>query len=333
VVGRGRCSDLDYASQKVRQDAEYEHAGLFFSTRYAGRRDLFEGLSIWEDARFRQLQGTLPCIFLTFAGVKQNTFKDARDGIIKAVHNAWQAHAWLKNAELSDPGAIERFEALGRYLSSDSPETTIADSLVTYSLYDLSSCLHECTGCPVLILLDEYDTPLQEAWIGGYWEKLISFVRTLFNNTFKTNEHLLKALLTGITRVSRESIFSDLNNLKVVTVTSDDYADSFGFTQEEVFSSLELQGLHGRQEKVKLWYDGFCFGKKQDIYNPWSITEYLDTGVFDTYWANTSSNSLVSALLQKGSVQVKKDLERLLCGQVSGCHPRRADRFQPAGGQ
>ena len=153
----------------------------------------------------------------------------------------------------------------------------------------------------MIILLDEYDTPMQEAYVNGYWEELVDFTRSLFNATFKTNPYLERAIMTGITRVSKESIFSDLNHLEVVTTTSGKYADSFGFMEEEVFAALDEFGLTEKKEEVKEWYDGFCFGDHRDIYNPWSILNYLDKGKVGTYWANTSSNSLAGKLIREGT--------------------------------
>lgn len=148
----------------------------------------------------------------------------------------------------------------------------------------------------------------------GYWEELAEFIRSLFNASFKTNDYMERALLTGITRVGKESIFSDINNMEVVTATSTKYATAFGFTEEEVCMALEDFGLSSNLEKVRLWYDGFCFGGRKDIYNPWSITKYLDSGKFDTYWANTSSNNLVGELLKKSTPAVKMAMEDLLEG-------------------
>lgn len=184
------------------------------------------------------------------------------------------------------------------------------------SLHRLSDYLYRYYGKRVIILLDEYDTPMQEAYVGGYWQELVAFTRSLFNATFKTNPYLERALMTGITRVSKESIFSDLNHLKVVTTTSDQYATAFGFTEEEVFAALEEAGLSGKKEKVKHWYDGFIFGEHRDIYNPWSIISFLDERRYAAYWASTSSNGLVSKLLREGRRDVKEKFEALLKGEV-----------------
>ncbi len=164
--------------------------------------------------------------------------------------------------------------------------------------------------------MDEYDTPMQEAYVNGFWDELVSFTRSLFNSTFKTNPYMARGIMTGITRISKESIFSDLNNLKVVTTTSDEYATAFGFTEEEVFKALDEYGYGGKKEEVKGWYDGFIFGGQKDIYNPWSILNFLDTGKIAAYWANTSSNSLAGKLIREGNADVKRAFEDLLAGKT-----------------
>ena len=217
------------------------------------------------------------------------------------------------------------------------------DSDASLALYQLSDYLYRYYGKKVIILLDEYDTPMQEmyricfensicssdpfaegkscmgqefqAYVNGFWDELVSFTRSMFNSAFKTNPWLERAIMTGITRVSRESMFSDLNNLKVVTTTSDEYSTSFGFTEEEVFAALDECGRSDQKQQVKQWYDGFIFGEHPDIYNPWSILNFLDTGNFTTYWANTSSNSLVGKLLREGNRRIKEKFEILLRGE------------------
>jgi len=187
------------------------------------------------------------------------------------------------------------------------------------ALYQLSDYLCRYYGKKVIILLDEYDTPMQEAYVDGYWDELVRFTRSLFNSTFKTNPYLERGIMTGITRVSKESIFSDLNNLKVVTTTSGEYATAFGFTEEEVFAALAEYGYSERKDEVKRWYDGFIFGEQKDIYNPWSILNFLDTGKIATYWANSSSNSLVEKLIREGDESVKETFEVLLKGESIRC--------------
>ncbi len=184
------------------------------------------------------------------------------------------------------------------------------------AIHQLSKFLHDYYGKKVLIFLDEYDTPMQEAYVNEYWDELASFIRNMFNAAFKANPYLERAVMTGITRIGKESIFSDLNNLEVVTATSEKYGDSFGFTEGEVFAALEAYGFADRKKEVKKWYDGFTFGGKKDIYNPWSIINYLDKGKLGAYWANTSSNSLVGKLIQEGSKEIKIEMERLLSGKT-----------------
>ena len=170
-------------------------------------------------------------------------------------------------------------------------------------------------GKKVIIILDEYDTPMQEAWLGGSWDETVGFFRVFFNSTFKTNRHMERGLITGITRISKERVFSDLNNLKVVTTTSDQYATSFGFTEEEVYRALDETGLGCRKEGVKQWYNGFTFGRHADIYNPWSVASFIDEGgKYRTYWANTSSNGLINSLIQTGNKDIKQNFEILIKG-------------------
>ncbi len=280
----------------------------FFSNKYEDRSDLFDGLSIWKEEKYRTLQGTYPVIFMTFAGVKARTYEEALIGIKKQVIRMFLDFSFLRHDEKLDDLERESFASISNEMSE-------AD--IVYSINLLSSLLEKHYGKKVLIFLDEYDTPLQEAYVGGYWDEMTAFIRSMFNNTFKTNPALERAVMTGITRVSKESIFSDLNNLNVVTTTSDEYATSFGFTEEEVFASLDSQGFDpSEKEKVKFWYDGFTFGTVRDIYNPWSVIMYLDKKKFDTYWANTSGNGLVSKLIREGDPDIKASFEELLKGNA-----------------
>ncbi len=278
----------------------------FLSVEYVGKGEIFEGLSIWKDEKYRKLQGTLPVIFLSFADVKANTFAMAREKICMLIKEAYRKYDFLLAGGSLKEGETELFR---RAL------TEMTDSEASYSLKNLSSYLSGYYGKKVIILLDEYDTPLQEAWMYGYWSEMAEFISGLFNSTFKTNPYLERAVMTGITRVSKESIFSDLNHLTVVTTTSDMYADCFGFTEEEVFAALDEYGMQDKCTCVKRWYDGFTFGKCRDIYNPWSIINYLKTGRLSTYWANTSSNGLVDKLIREGSADIKISMENLLKGE------------------
>ncbi len=278
----------------------------FFSIKYAGQGELFENLAIWKEPEYREIQGTYPVISLTFATVKQNSYEDVKQMIWQIIVDVYQSHYYVRDSEALTETDREYFDRV----SWDMSEGDAA-----YALHKLSQFLYQYYGKKVIILLDEYDTPMQEAYVNGFWNQMAGFIRNLFNATFKTNPYLERSIMTGITRISKESIFSDLNNLEVITGTSNKYADIFGFTEEEVFAAMDEQGLT-EKEKVKQWYDGFIFGKVTDIYNPWSIINYLDKGHVGTYWANTSSNGLVSLLLQRADANTKKQFERLLQGEA-----------------
>ena len=277
----------------------------FFSNKYKDRGDLFEGLEIWNDEKYRKLQGTYPVIFLSFAEIKQNNYNDAVEKIKRIVCEVCQQFEFLKNWD-----GLTEIEKKNISNISYNMSDVMAQDLIK----NMSNYLSRYYGKKVIILLDEYDTPMQEAYVNGYWEELVAFTRSLFNSTFKTNPYLERAIMTGITRVSKESIFSDLNNLKVITVTSDEYSKCFGFTEDEVFAALDEQGLSSEKEKVKLWYDGFTFGDEKDVYNPWSIINFLDEKKYKTYWADSSSNGLVNELIRTGSAEIKKTMETLIAG-------------------
>ena len=277
----------------------------FFSVEYAGCGEVFEGLSIWQEKKYRKLQGTYPVISLSFAAVKERNYQDAKERICQLITELYIKYHFLRECDWMTEADQEFFDSV----RMDMPEV-----VATLAIYKLSGYLYRYYGKKVIILLDEYDTPMQEAYVDGFWDEMVGFTRSMFNSAFKTNPWLERAVMTGITRVSKESIFSDLNNLKVVTTTSDKYAGFFGFTEEEVFDSLEECGLSDKKEAVKSWYDGFIFGNVKDIYNPWSILNFLDTGKIGTYWANTSSNSLVGNLLREGNSRIKEKFEILLRG-------------------
>ncbi|MCM1089533.1 MAG: ATP-binding protein [Muribaculum sp.] len=277
----------------------------FFSIDYANRGDLFEGLSIWREEKYRRLQGTYPVIALSFANVKERDYPSVKEKICRLITELYMQNIFLRECDWMTVREREFF---------DSVRSDMSEVVAAMAIYKLSDYLCRYYGKKVIILLDEYDTPMQEAYVGGYWDEIVAFIRTLFNSTFKTNPYLERAVMTGITRVSKESIFSDLNNLKVVTTTSESYEDCFGFTEEEVFAALEEYGLAERKQQVKDWYDGFTFGKRRDIYNPWSIINFLDEKKVGAYWANTSSNSLAGKLIREGNADIKKSFESLIQG-------------------
>ena len=278
----------------------------FFSLNYADRGDLFEGMEIWEYSEYRKLQGTYPVLFLSFADVKETNFQDARKMICYLIEQLYSQNDFLLEGCLLN----EKEKKYFRNVTADMENYVLSASLKTLSNY-----LYRYYGRKVIIILDEYDTPMQEAYVKGYWKELVELTRSLFNATFKTNPCMERAVMTGITRVSKESVFSDLNNLEVVTATSDKYAEIFGFTEEEVFAALKEFSLLQKEKEIKEWYDGFTFGKMKDIYNPWSIIHYLDKKKAGLYWANTSSNKLIEKLLRESNSGIKQSFERLLGGE------------------
>ena len=278
----------------------------FFSMDYAGRSDLFKGLKIWSDEKYHSLQGTYPVISLSFANVKEKSYTETKQRIGQLITELYNKHDYLMEGDLLNDEDKRYYKSV----QMDMPEV-----VATLSIYKLSDFLSRYYQKKVIILLDEYDTPMQEAYVNGYWEELVAFTRSMFNAAFKTNKNLERAIMTGITRVSKESIFSDLNHLEVVTTTSDKYEDTFGFTEEEVFAAMDEFGYTDKAG-IKEWYDGFTFGKTSDIYNPWSILNYLDKGKLNVYWANTSSNSLAGKLIKEGNKNIKLDFEALLQGET-----------------
>lgn len=278
----------------------------FLSIEYTGQGEIFEGLSIMKDENYQKLQGIWPVISLSFADVKANTFLIAKEKICMLIRELYNKHDYLQTKETLNEQEQNFFRKIFE---------PVTDSVVSYSLKNLSGYLSRYYGKKVIILFDEYDTPLYEAWVNGYWKEMAEFIRGLFNSTFKTNPYLERAVMTGITRISKKSIFSDLNHLMVVTSTSEMYTDCFGFTEKEVSAALREYGMQEKLPLVKKWYDGFTFGSRKDIYNPWSILNYLKTEKLATYWANTSSNHLVDQLIREGNTKIKISMEDLLNGK------------------
>ncbi|MCI8584821.1 MAG: AAA family ATPase [Lachnospiraceae bacterium] len=278
----------------------------FFSVKYKDQGQIFEKLSIWKEEKYRKLQGTWPVIALSFADIKETTFFGTKKRICQIIEELYNQYDFLP-----DSGCLneKEKESFGR-ITVDMNDYEAAGSLKMLSLY-----LSRYYKKQVILLLDEYDTPFQEAYLYGYWKELVEFVRGLLNSAFKTNPYLERALMTGITRISKESVFSDLSNLRIVSITTNSYTDSFGFTWEEVESALKEYGLEAQGQEVKSWYDGFRFGERKEIYNPWSVLNYLKEKRFAAYWANTSSNRLVNQLIQKGNKNIKIMMEDLLNGK------------------
>ncbi len=277
----------------------------FFSLQYKDRSDLFEGFNIWQYESMHKLQGSYPVIFLSFGAVKADYADGIKEQIANQIHMALFSYYYLEKEGLMTPEEVINYHS---YLENMTPEKAIT------AIPFLSQVLTRIYGRKVIILLDEYDTPVLEAWSCGIWTDCSNYIRNLFNSLFKANPYLERALLTGITRVSKESFFSDLNNMVVASATTNMYESFFGFTESEVAAALKAQNLN-TMEQVKEWYNGFHFGQRTDMYNPWSIINYLRYHEFKPYWVHSSSNKLISDLFMSGNENKKYILEDLIKGQ------------------
>ncbi len=280
----------------------------FFDPMYADHPEYFEKLRVWKDADSRSLFGTIPVISVSFGSCKGNDFAQAMRGVTLGLYNMYIQHEYLRESpKLSEEEKAE----YRRIVASFSEQRT---EYVEISIQKLCELLYKHYGALPIILMDEYDTPLLEAYTDGYWDETINTFRQLFHTTFKENDFFYRAIITGVTRISKNSLFSDLNNLEVDTVTCDAYSDCFGFTEQEVMDAFKCQDIDTIRD-VKAMYDGFTIGRHQDIYNPWSICNYMRQRELIGYWVNTSSNKLVGDIIRRHPVESKYEIERLMAGE------------------
>ena len=280
----------------------------FFDPMYADHPEYFKKLQVWKDKDCRRLFGTIPVISVSFGSCKGNDFAQAMRGVTLGLYNMYIQHEYLRESpKLSEEEKAE----YRRIVASFSEQRT---EYVEISIQKLCELLYKHYGKFPIILMDEYDTPLLEAYTDGYWDETINTFRQLFHTTFKENDFFYRAIITGGTRISKNSLFSDLNNLEVDTVTCDAYSDCFGFTEQEVMDAFKCQDIDTIQD-VKAMYDGFTIGRHQDIYNPWSICNYMRQRELIGYWVNTSSNKLVGDIIRRYPVESKYEIERLMAGE------------------
>ena len=281
---------------------------MFFDPRYADHPEYFCKLRVWQDERSRSMFGSTPVISTSFGGCKGIDYKQSIRGMMGQLRTMYGHHEYLLDSpRLSDRDKELFKETKCAFFNNDT-------SYIENSIRYLCELLYKHFGVKPIVLIDEYDTPLIEAYTDGYWDEMITTCRQLFHNTLKENDYLGRAIITGVTKVSKNSLFYDLNNLLVATVTDDIYTDCCGFTEQEVMDALKCQNIDD-MKKVKEMYDGFIIGHQKDIYNPWSILNYLDSQQYTTYWANTSANSLVAKLVREGNRNIKSKFEKLLCGE------------------
>lgn len=281
----------------------------FFAPEYAKHPEYFEKLKVWKDTFCREQFGTIPTISVSFGSCKGRDYAHSIRGMMSSLESMYRMHEYLLGSEkLDDYDKAEFLEIKEALFHGE-------EGVVENSIHKLCSLVYQHYGRKPIILLDEYDTPLLEAYAGGYWDEMIETCRGLFHSTFKENEMFYRAIITGVTKVSKNSLFSDLNNIETYTVTDDEYSDCFGFTEQEVMDALKCQNMDRFQE-VKAMYDGFIFGKHKDIYNPWSICNFLDRGQLISYWINTSSNKMIGDIIRRHPVRSKHEIEQLMAGNV-----------------
>ena len=275
-------------------------------------RKLFDGLAINQTPHFEKYQGKYPVIFVSLKDVKSGSSKGFLLKVKLQITTLFNDHKYLIEGSKNDPSDIEHF----RRIASGNAEISMYEG----TLKLLSRMMAKHFDQKTIILIDEYDTPVHEAWLNGFYDDVVKFLRLLLGNALKGNEYLQKGIITGILRVSKESMFSDLNNVKVFSVLNLKFNDNFGFTQEEVNTILSNYAMDNKQASVKHWYNGYYFGDRE-IYNPWSILNFVDRdGEFRPYWLSTSANDLVHQLIKDSGNEVKKDIEDALNNKPFECH-------------
>jgi hypothetical protein len=272
------------------------------------REGLFGNLAIWNDPEARQHMGRYPVVFMTFKDVKHDSWDACLRAVADEIARAFRSHREVR-AGLAGH-AIEIFDSL---------ETERADEVrLARSLSFLCEALHRHHGERVVLLIDEYDSPIHAGYVHGYYDRVIQFFRNFLSGGLKDNAHLFKGVLTGILRVAKESIFSGLNNLSVFSLLHPAFGSAFGFTEAEVGDLLERAGLTARREEVQRWYNGYVFGRTV-VYNPWSVLSFLANAPYDMapqpYWVSTSANELIQELLVRHAERMQPELEALLAGQ------------------
>ena len=285
----------------------------FFEKGKTENAELFRGLKIMDAGeKYLAQMGKYPVISISLKSMKQHSYESAFEMLKKVVGEEYKRH-W---DEVVTSGRLEDAD-LERYQRLRDLEGTEGDYV--FALKFLSECLHTCTGQKPIILIDECDVPLENAYFSGFYDRMVALIRSLFESVLKTNDNLEFAVMIGCLRISKESIFTGLNNLKINSITSKTYAEYFGFTQEEVEQILRDYGLEDNLENVRKWYGGYFFGENE-VYNPWSVLNYVNSCHEDKdapakpYWFNTSSNSIIEKLAENAGMPVKQEIETLIKG-------------------
>ena len=280
----------------------------FFDCNVKDSKELFEGLKIMEqDEKYTSKLGEYPCIYLTLKDVNDSNYENMILDLKTAVLEMYREHRYLLDSDkIYDDEKARIMDIL--YKRED-------EVALKTSVKELSGYLYRHFDKPVMLFIDEYDVPIQTAYVKRYYKEAIEFLKTFYGTTFKDNSYLEKTVLTGVSRVAKESIFSGANNFDVYTVLNDEFADDFGITSEEMDKVIEDFNVTDEKEEIKNWYDGYRIGNIEGIYNPWSILNYLAKKELRPYWVNTSSNDLIKLTL-KNSVTIKEKMEKLLNGET-----------------
>ncbi len=281
---------------------------VFFEKTEEDTSRYFSDKAIWKcGPEYREHQGKYPVIFLTFKDVKYDSWEATFTRIAELLQEEFGRHSELKNSD-----KLEEYEKAyyRKVLDAKANEVELSGSL-----QKLSKMLTKHYGKSPIIIIDEYDTPIQEGYSKEFYEEIIGFMRNFFSGAFKDNKYLSYGFLTGILRIAQESIFSGLNNLTVSTVMDDEYDSFFGFTETEIHQMLEYYDVTDKEEELKNWYDGYCFGNKE-IYNPWSVINYLSKGCLpQAYWVNTGKNEILEDVLKVATDDITEKLYDLLQGK------------------
>ncbi len=279
----------------------------FFGKSATDTSYLFKNLNIWEHAKYRELQGQFPVIFLSLKDVKHPSWEYTFESLKGLIGQEFERHNYLLEGELLSQKEKENFSTI---LSEKS-----SPILLERSLFLLTEWLHRYHKKKVILLVDEYDTPAHAAYVGNYYDDLITFLRNWLSGGLKDNLHLERGVLTGILRIAKESIFSGLNNIQTFTILSEEFQDKFGLLESEVEELLKNYDLADRLPQIRDWYDGYRTGSCSGLYNPWSVLNCIyKGGSLAPYWVNTSDNALMKGLITKGTDDLKADLEELLRG-------------------
>ena len=276
----------------------------YFDCKQKDNKELFKGLKIMnQDEKYTSKLGYYPVIYLTLKDVQDTNYENMLLDMKTAMLNMYKEHRYLLDSDKIYPEEKARITDI-LYARED-------ENVLKNSVRDLSEYLNRHYDKPVILLVDEYDVPIQNAYVQGYYDQAVNFFRTFYGTTFKDNPYLEKTVLTGVSRVAKESIFSGANNFKVFTVLDNEFADDFGITEEEMNKVIQDFEIEDEKEEIKKWYDGYTIGDVKGIYNPWSILNYLTDRKLIQYWVNTSSNDLIKLVL-KNSSTIKEKIERLL---------------------